>query len=98
MKNVHFLTIPSNYYCHCKICPLSRQARLPFPINQVTSQSIFYLVDVDTWGPYKSPTHNICRYIFTIVDDYSRGTYTYFIATKSNAFSIIQCFLKMAER
>lgn len=97
MKNVNFISIPSNFDCHCDVCPQARQSRLPFPIK-INSRSNFELIHVDTWGPYKVPTYNNYKYFLTIVDDYSRGIWKYLLAAKSNAFTILKYFLQMVER
>jgi len=53
---------------------------------------------VDTWGPYKHATNHGFKYFLTIVDDFSRGTWTYLLSSKSNAFTILKSFLTMVER
>lgn len=82
----------------CDVCPKSRQFKLPFPISQVRTKCIFDLIHINTWKSYKVFIYNNYRYFLTIVDDCSRGTWTYLLTTKNNAFSILQCFLQMVER
>lgn len=53
---------------------------------------------MDTWDPFKFTTYDEFRYFLTIVDDFSRTTWTYLLSTKSNIFSILQSFLSMVER
>lgn len=60
----------------CPICPLDRQTRLSFPDSTSTSTSLFQLVHIDTWGPYHTQTYSGARYFLTIVDDFSRTTWT----------------------
>ncbi|XP_055824434.1 uncharacterized protein LOC129892954 [Solanum dulcamara] len=38
------------------------------------------------------------RFFLTIVDDFSRGTWTFLLSTKSNAFPVLKSFLSMVER
>lgn len=45
--------------------------------NSISTKSAFDLIHVDTWGPYKSTTYDEFRYFLTIVDDFSRVTWTY---------------------
>jgi len=88
----------SKFSFPCIICPMARQSKLPFPSSNISTTSVFELIHVDTWGPYKTPTHNGFRYFITIVDDFSRATWTYLLSTKSNAFTILQSFIHMVER
>lgn len=53
---------------------------------------------MDTWGLYKTPTHNGFKYFLTIVDDFSRETWTFLLSTKANVFTILKHFLAMIER
>ncbi|KAH0637483.1 hypothetical protein KY289_037398 [Solanum tuberosum] len=98
MKNISFISIPSTVDCFCDVCPQARQSRLPFPISQISTKSKFELIHVDTWGPYKVPTYNHYKYFLTIVDDFTRGTWTFLLATKSNALTVLQSFILMVAR
>lgn len=86
MKYFNFISIPTDYNCVCEICPLARQTKLSFPIRKSGSKRIFELIHIDTWGPFQVPTYNGYRYFLTIVDDFSRGTWTFLLTVKSNAF------------
>lgn len=48
-------------------------------------------------GPYKVCTRERYRYFLTIVDDYSRATWVYLLALKSDALSVILLFDKFVE-
>ena len=48
-------------------------------------------------GAYYLKTHIGHRYFLTVVDDFSRATWTYFMVTKDEAISIIKSFLTMAK-
>lgn len=47
---------------------------------------------------YRSSTYNGFKYFVTIVDDYSRGVWTFLLSSKSNAFPVLKNFLAMVER
>ena len=79
----------------CMICSKARQHRLPFPHSQIHSSHVFELVHIDLWGPYRVQTYNGYKYFLTIVDDYSRTTWTHLLATKSNALPLIRAFVEM---
>ncbi|XP_019244321.1 PREDICTED: uncharacterized protein LOC109224189 [Nicotiana attenuata] len=98
MKHLHFFHCGSNFDFICDICPKAKQTRIPFPISNIKTKHVFDLIHVDTWGPYKSSTYNGFKYFLTIVDDYSRGTWTFLSSAKSNAFPMLKCFLSMVER
>lgn len=63
--------------CICKVCPRAKQTRLSFPVHVNRSESCFELIRVDTWGPYKSVTHDGCSWFLTIVDDCTRHTWVF---------------------
>lgn len=81
----------------CSVCPLARQTRLPFPDSSIQSSSPFQLIHVDTWGPYHSPTSGGARYFLTIVDDYTRATWTHLLGSKSSAFDLLKAFIAMVD-
>ncbi|XP_076910198.1 uncharacterized protein LOC143567756 [Bidens hawaiensis] len=80
---------------HCHICPKARQHRLSFPHSHRSSNSIFDLIHIDIWGPYHISTYNGFKYFLTIVDDFSRTTWTHLLATKAGAFPVLQGFVEM---
>ncbi|XP_060188475.1 uncharacterized protein LOC132617483 [Lycium barbarum] len=81
----------------CSICPLARQTRLSFPSSDIHSTAIFQLIHVDTWGPYHTSTTSNARYFLTIVDDYSRCTWTHLMGAKNNAFDLLKAFIAMVD-
>ncbi|XP_075091973.1 uncharacterized protein LOC142172099 [Nicotiana tabacum] len=81
----------------CHICPMARQTRLPFPEKTNSTTKIFELLHVDLWGPYHITTHNKYIYFITLVDDYSRSTWTHLLSCKSNALHILKGFIAMIE-
>ena len=72
---------------------LAKQHALYFNFSDSYAKSLFELVHIDVWGPYKHTTINKCRYFQTIVDDHSRATWTYLMPSnttplpKSNPFT-----------
>ena len=81
----------------CAICPKARQQRLPFPLSTITTSFPFELVYVDTWGPYHTKTHACHRFFLTIVDDFTRATWTHLMTTKDEAMGLITAFVQMAK-
>ena len=61
----------------CPIFPIAKQKRLPFQSSVHVSNSCFDLIHVDIWGHYSTPSLNGSKYFLTIVDDFSRCTWTF---------------------
>ena len=94
-KLKQFSFFPDNSIDTISSCDEARQHRLPFPLSQTQSSHLFYLIHVDVWGPYHTATHGGYHYFLTIVEDFSRATWTHLLKTKSNAFPLLQTFTEM---
>ena len=67
----------------CDICHRAKQHRLPFqPSTQITTKP-FELLHIDIWGPYQEASLDGARYVLTIVDDFSRATWTFLMHHKT---------------
>ncbi|GKB60306.1 retrovirus-related pol polyprotein from transposon TNT 1-94 [Tanacetum coccineum] len=99
MKNIQCNDVPTvnDSGSTCLTCPMAKLTRLPFSLSDSHSSTAFHLIHMDTWGPYKVPTNGKYRYFLTIVDDFSRATWTYLMTNKSDAFAILKVFLKFVE-
>ena len=53
----------------CSIYPLPKQTRWTFHTSISRAIEVFDLLYLDVWGPYRTATHNGCRFCLTIVDD-----------------------------
>ncbi|GAA0176288.1 transmembrane signal receptor [Lithospermum erythrorhizon] len=93
---IHVTNMPSISSKHisyiCQICPKAKHIRLVFHHSTSHVSAPFDLIHVDTWGPYKD-TNNGYKYFLTLVDDYTRVTWTHLKAAKSNAFPILTAFI-----
>ncbi|KAL2247639.1 UNVERIFIED_CONTAM: hypothetical protein Sindi_2616200 [Sesamum indicum] len=72
----------------CEICPLAKMYKLPFDSSKTRTTSAFSLVHLDIWGPYREATMNGCHYFLTIVDDFTRTTWTFFMKYKNQALEM----------
>jgi len=63
----------------------------------VVSKDAMWFIHVDLWGLYYVQTYNGYRYFLTIIDDYSRTTWTHLLATKSKALPLIKGFVEMTS-
>ncbi|XP_074378611.1 uncharacterized protein LOC141720152 [Apium graveolens] len=69
-------TIPPNLFTHCDVCHQAKQTRLSFSDSTSISSHLFELVHCVIWGPYKTCTHGKCKMFLTIVEDFSKCTWT----------------------
>nr|XP_016483773.1 PREDICTED: uncharacterized protein LOC107804403 [Nicotiana tabacum] len=99
MQSISFLSnkVSAKQPFICSICPMARQQRLPFYDSTIHSTKPFQLVHIDIWGPYNTKTYNGFRYFLTLVDDFTRVTWTHLLSSKSNALSILKSFTSMVK-
>jgi len=77
----------------CDVCVSIKMQRLPFNKSTITTTSPFQLIHSDVWGPYK--VANVCgaHYFLTIVDNFTRTTWTKLLQSKTQVdASIIHFF------
>src|SRR5438132_539166 len=63
-----------------------------------TTEGILDYVHSDLWGPSSKPSINGARYMLTIIDEYSRKVWPYFLKYKSEAFSAFKEWKIMVEK
>ncbi|GAA0158032.1 hypothetical protein LIER_38575 [Lithospermum erythrorhizon] len=81
----------------CFFCPMAKQQRDSFPISSTVTTDLFQLFHADLWGPYKVADRTGARYVLTLVEDYSRCTWTLLITSKSQTLHVFQMFLAMVQ-
>lgn len=54
-------------------------------------------VFMDTWGPYKYPSIGGSKYMLVIVDEFSRMSWVYFMAQKSDVLSVLPTWKNKVE-
>ena len=90
------VTVPQNSeLTPCDVCPRAKQQRLHFHLSTISTCVPFELVHINTWGPYHTKSYSGHRYFLTIVDDYTRTTWTHLIVTKDEAIGFIKAFVTM---
>ncbi|KAL2247408.1 UNVERIFIED_CONTAM: Retrovirus-related Pol polyprotein from transposon RE1 [Sesamum indicum] len=98
LKHISVLNIPQfKDDVICSVRPLAKQTRSAFPLNNSVSSHVFDLIHVDIWGPYRQPSLSGSHYILTIVDDYSKTTWTFLIQHKSQTLQLLSSFLAKAH-
>ncbi|CAM8981668.1 unnamed protein product [Rhodiola kirilowii] len=83
----------------CDACTRGKQTRTSFPVKNVVSTTRpLELVHMDLCGPMRTTTRGGNKYVFVLVDDYSRFTWVIFIANKTEVFSEFETWVKVTER
>lgn len=69
---------------------LSKQQRLPFFKSSITTNDVFELIHVDLWGPYSVQSISGASYVLTMVDNFSKTTWTFLLKEKINVSNILK--------
>ncbi|GAA0184763.1 hypothetical protein LIER_32051 [Lithospermum erythrorhizon] len=89
-KHSHVKGLPNLSYKKvklCDACQLGKMHKYSFkPINLVSSNHVLGLLYMDLFGEMDVESLGGSRYVFFIVDDYSRFTWVIGLANKSDAF------------
>ena len=82
----------------CKSCAMGKFSRSSFrPKNVVSTNRVLELIHMDLFGPNEIASLNGKRYCYVLVDDYSRFTWVYFLAKKSETFDYFSKFAKLVQ-
>ncbi|GJS85864.1 retrovirus-related pol polyprotein from transposon TNT 1-94 [Tanacetum coccineum] len=82
----------------CSACAMGKSKKQSHkPKYEDTNREKLYLLHMDLCGPMRVASVNGKKYIFVIVDDYSRFTWVKFLASKDEAPDFIIKFLKMIQ-
>ncbi|GKE42326.1 retrovirus-related pol polyprotein from transposon TNT 1-94, partial [Tanacetum coccineum] len=82
----------------CSACAMGKsKKKLHKPKSEDTNQEKIYLLHIDLCGPMRVTSVNGKKYIFVIVDDYSRFTWVKCLSSKDEATNFIIKFLKMIQ-
>nr|XP_009608491.1 uncharacterized protein LOC104102482 [Nicotiana tomentosiformis] len=82
----------------CDVCVKGKQVRSSFnPKKEVSTLRTLDLLHMDLCGPIRVASRGGKKYIFVIVDDYSRFTWTLFLRTKDKTFEVFVAFVKRIQ-
>jgi hypothetical protein len=70
----------------CEHCVFGKHKRVKFNTSVHTTEDILDYVHADLWGASQKHSLGGCRYMLTIIDDYSRRVFPYFLKHKHEAF------------
>ncbi|GJS65431.1 retrovirus-related pol polyprotein from transposon TNT 1-94 [Tanacetum coccineum] len=83
----------------CSACEQGKIKKASLPPKLVPStESKLELLHMDLCGPMRVASINGKKYIFVIIDDYSRYTWVYFLRTKDEALDMIIDFINQVQR
>ncbi|GJT91439.1 retrovirus-related pol polyprotein from transposon TNT 1-94 [Tanacetum coccineum] len=83
----------------CSASAMGKSKKKPHkPKSEDTNQEKLYLLHMDLYGPMRVASVNRKKYIFVIVDDYSRFTWVKCLRSKDEAPNFIIKFLKMIQK
>ena len=82
----------------CEHCELGKQTKSSFKTkNDFSSSKPLQLLHMDLFGPSRTTSLGGKNYAFVIVDDYSRFTWTFFLAHKNDTFKLFSKFCKQVQ-
>ena len=81
----------------CETCILAKAHRMPFDRSTISTKVPFELIHMDLWGSYRIANINGAHYFLTIVDDFTRNTWTQLLHAKTQVYAAIEQFLNMVE-
>jgi hypothetical protein len=81
----------------CHACQLGKSHRLPFPLSPSVSSGPLDLIFTDVWGPSIYLFVNGNRFDIGFIDDYSKFTWLFPMASKSDAYNIFVHFKTHVE-
>ncbi|CAM8895720.1 unnamed protein product [Rhodiola kirilowii] len=83
----------------CDACVKGKQVRSSFKSKtEVSSTRLLELIHMDLCGPMRTRPLRFNRYVFVIVDDYSRYTWTIFITSQEEVFAEFEIWMNVVER
>jgi len=82
----------------CEHCIFGKHKRVKFNTAVHSTEGILDYVHADLWGPSRKTSLGGCRYMLTIIDDYSRRVFPYFLKNKSDAFDSFKAWKVMVEK
>lgn len=81
----------------CDVCVQGKISKKPFPSSGKQAKNLLDLVHSDICGPMSRDSIGGAKYFITILDDYSRKKFVYFLKNKSEALEAFNRFKTFAE-
>ena len=81
-----------------KPCQMGKQRRIQFSSSLAHYVAPLELVHMDVWGPSPVLARNGARYFLTLIDDFSRKVWVYFLRKKSEVLSRFKVWKAEVEK
>ena len=81
----------------CEPCVKGKQHRKPFPKSKIRSTRVLELIHSDLCGPMENTSIGGAKYFLTIIDDFSRKTFVFFLEKKSQVIKTFIEFRTLVE-
>ena len=82
----------------CEHCVFGKQRRVRFAKGIHKTKGTLDYVHSDLWGPSRVPSKGGANYMLTIIDDYSRKVWVFFLKQKSDVLSTFKEWKTMIEK
>jgi hypothetical protein len=82
----------------CEYCVFGKHKRVKFNTSVHATEGILDYVHADLWGPSRKHSLGGYRYMLTIIDDYSRRVFPYFLKYKHETFDAFKAWKVMVEK
>jgi transposase InsO family protein len=82
----------------CEHCIFGKHKRVKFNASVHTTKGILDYVHADVWGPSRKTSLGGANYMLTIIDDYSRKVWPFFLKHKSDVFDAFRKWKVMVEK
>jgi len=74
----------------CENCVLGRANRQKFLASTHSSNAALDCVHADLWGPSRTESHEEARYFLSLIDDFSRKVWVYFLKYKNEVVKVFE--------
>ena len=81
----------------CEHCIFGKQKRTSFSTATHCTKDNLDYIHSDLWGPSKVPSHGRCRYMMTIIHDFFRKVWVYYLRHKNEAFPTFKKWKTLVE-
>lgn len=82
---------------NCEVCARAKSSRLPFQRSETRSDGPLQLLHSDLMGPMETRSIGHAKFLLTIIDDYSRYIFVFFLKCKSEVLSKFREFKAYIE-
>ena len=82
----------------CEHCVFGKTKRVRFSSGIHTTKGPLDYIHSDLWGPARVTSYGGASYMFTLIDDFSRRVWAFFLKHKSDVFEVFRDWRTMIEK